>query len=156
MYTPIELVTIQDVSGDGIPDLAQIGRRDDTGAVRIQVKQTDTGATISNAFTGSTDIPIAVVGIGDANGNSAPDVAMLVKRPDGTAKVIVRDGFTGAFIRNIFAAKVTNPVAMALIEDLNASGDAELAILGDNGSGTRRVQIKDSISGAQVNTIDFP
>jgi hypothetical protein len=149
-------VVIQDVSGDGIPDLAQLGRRDDTGAVRIQVKQTDTGATISNAFTGNTDIPITVVGIGDANGNSAPDVAMLVKRPDDIAKVVVRDGATGAFIRNIFFGTVSNPVAMALVDDLNASGAPELAVLGDDNAGTRRVQIKDSISGAQVNTIDFP
>jgi hypothetical protein len=156
VYVPVELVVIQDVSGDGIPDLAQLGRRDDTGAVRIQVKQTDTGATISNAFTGNTDIPITLVGIGDANGNSAPDVAMLVQRPDGTAKVIVRDGATGAFIRNIFVGAVSNPVAMTLVDDLDSSGAPELAVLGDDGAGTKRVQIKDSISGAQVNTIDFP
>ena len=89
------------------------------------------------------------------NGNSASDVAMLVERPDGTAKVIIRDGATGAFVKNIFAGSVSNPVAMTLVEDLNSSGDPELAILGDDGAGTKRVQIKDSISGAQVNTIDF-
>ena len=155
-YVPIELAVIQDVSGDGIPDLAQLARRDDTGQVRIQTKRTDTGETIANAFTGSTERPITVVGIGDANGNSAPDVALLMEQPDGMAHVIVRDGATGAFIRNIFAGAVRNPMAMALVDDLNMSGDPELAILGDNGAGTKRVQIKDSISGAQVNTIDFP
>jgi hypothetical protein len=120
------------------------------------VKRTDTGATVSTAYTGSTDIPVAVVGIGDANGNSMPDVALLVQRPDATAKVVIRDGATGVFIRNIFAGAVSNPVAMTLVNDLDSSGDPELAILGDDNAGTRRVQIKDSISGAQVNTIDFP
>jgi hypothetical protein len=156
VYSPIQLTVIDDVSGDGIQDLAQLGKRDDTGAVRIQTKRTDTGATVANAFTGSTSVPIAIVGIGDANGNSAPDVAMLVREPDGTAKVIVRDGATGAFIRNTFAASVSNPVAMALIDDLNSSGTPELLVLGDDGAGTKRVQIKDSITGAQVNTINYP
>ena len=45
---------------------------------------------------------------------------------------------------------------MTLVADLNASGDPELAVLGDDGAGTKRVQIKDSISGLQINTIDFP
>lgn len=45
---------------------------------------------------------------------------------------------------------------MAMVDDLNSSGAPELAILGDNGAGTKRVQVKDSISGVQVNTINFP
>jgi hypothetical protein len=77
LYTPLELAVIGDVSGDGVADLAQLGRRDDTGLVRVQVKRTDTGATVTNAFAGTTNTPIAVVGIGDANGNSSPDLAIL-------------------------------------------------------------------------------
>ena len=155
-YAPVELAVIEDLSGDGVPDIAQLGRRGDSGAVRVQVKRTDTGATISNAFIGNVDIPISLVGIGDANGNSAPDVAVLVQRPDGTAKVILRDGATGAFIRNIFAGAVSNPVAMTLIDDLDLSGGPELVILGDDGAGNRRVQIRDSLLGSQVATINFP
>ncbi len=154
VYVPIELVVIDDVSGDGIPDLAQLGRRDDTGAVRIQVKQTDTGATISNAFTGNTDLPIALLGIADANGNSAPDVALLVQRPNGTAKVIIRDGATGAFIRNVFMGAISTPVGLTTFVD-PTTAETQLAVLGDDNAGTRRVQIK-STSGAQGNTIDFP
>jgi hypothetical protein len=155
IYMPVALSVMQDVSGDGIPDLVHIGRRDDNGGVRIQVKRSDTGATLSNAFAGAAGVPIAVVGIADANGNSFPDVAMLVEEADSTARIVVRDGFDGAFIRNIFAASVSNPVAMTLVEDLDSSGDPELAILGEN-NGILRVQIKDSISGAQITNIDFP
>ena len=155
-YTPIRLVVIQDVSGDGIPDLAQLARQHDSGAARVRVKQTDTGATVANAFLGSTDLPVDIIGIGDANSNGAPDVAVLVERPDGTAKVVIRDGASGAFIRNIFAGAVSHPVAVALVEDLDSSGDPELAILGYDDSGSRKVQIRDSIAGTPVNIIDFP
>jgi hypothetical protein len=153
---PVEFAVIGDVSGDGIADLAQVGRRDDNGGVRIQVKRSDNGTTFSNAFTGADGIPVSIIGIGDANGNTFPDVAMLVEDVDGSAKVIVRDGFDGAFIRNIFAGAVSNPVAITLVEDLDASGDPELAVLGDNGSGIPKVQIKDSILGTAITEIDFP
>jgi hypothetical protein len=156
LYTPLELAVIGDVSGDGVADLAQLGRRDDTGLVRVQVKRSDTGATVTNAFAGTANAPIAVVGIGDANGNSSPDLAILLKLPNGTARVIVRDSATGAFIRNIYAASLSNPVAMALVADMNANGHPELAILGDDNAGTQKVKIKDSVTGLVVNTIDFP
>ena len=110
----------------------------------------------TNAFTGSNDIPVVVVGICHANGETFPDVALLVKRPDGVAKVIIRDGATGARIHNILFETVSKLVATALIDDLDAGGDPELAVLGVDGAGTRRVQITDSISGAQFNTINFP
>ena len=152
------LEAIQDVSGDGVQDYAHVGKRDDTGATRIQIKRSEAfgRVTISNAFLGDVGTPIELVGIGDVNSSTFPDVALLVENPfDGSAKVIVRDGKTGEFIRNIFLGAIRNPVGMALIQDRDGNGFMELAILGDN-DGTPRVQIKDSKSGAQVWNIDFP
>ena len=154
-YRPLQLVVIEDLSGDGIPDLAQLSRRDDTGAVRIQTKNAANGALIANAFTGNTDTPVSIIGIADANGNTVEDVAMLVEEPGGTGKIIVRDGGSGDFIRNIFVAGAGQPKGMAKVSDLNASGQPELAVLG-NAAGQHKVQIKDSITGAQINNIDFP
>jgi hypothetical protein len=156
VYIPIELVTIDDVSGDGIEDVAELGRRFDTGLVRVLVRATDTGATITTAYAGFTNTPIAVLGISDTNGNNAADLAILVMTPAGTAKVIVRDGATGTFIRTIFATALSNPVGMTSVQDMNANGSTELAILGDGNSGTRQVKIKDSSTGSLINTIDFP
>ena len=55
--------------------------------------------------------------------------------------VFVGNGVTGDFIKNIFAGKVSNPVAMSLVPDMDASGDPELAILGDDSFGVKNVQI---------------
>jgi hypothetical protein len=68
----------------------------------------------------------------------------------------VRDGATGALIHNIYVGSLSNPVAMALVADMNANGHPELAILGDDNAGTQKVKIKDSVTGLVVNTIDFP
>lgn len=157
VFQPMQLTVIGDVSGDGISDLAQLAQREDTGVSRIQVKGLDNGVTISRAFTPGFDIPIALLGIGDGDGNGFADVAQLVERPDRTAKIIVRDGASGDPVTNIFAtAAIRNPVAFILLPDMDGSGDPELAVLGDDGSTTRRVQILDSVSGEPLNTIDFP
>ena len=79
-----------------------------------------------------------------------------MQRPDGTAKVVIRDGGTGSFIRNINFGSVHNPVALALLPDYDISGNPELAVLGDDGAGIRRVQVKDSVTVALVNIVDFP
>jgi hypothetical protein len=156
-FVPIALEAIGDVSGDGVADLAHLGRRDDTGAVRIQIKQSDTKATVANGFLGDVGTPIQILGIGDANSDTWPDVALLVEDPfDGAPKIIVRDGKTGGFIRNIFLGAIRNPIAMTLLDDMNGSGDPELAVLGDDGLGTVRVQIKDPVSGQQIGNVDFP
>ena len=110
---------------------------------------------ISNAFLGATDLPVQTVAVGDVNSNGSMDMATLVQRPDGTGKVVLRDGLTGDFIRNIFFGSIDNPIGLTIIEDLDASGDPELAALGES-AGVRRVQIRDSVSGANINTIDYP
>ncbi len=155
LYAPVHFAVIEDISGDGIPELAQLAQRADTGAVRIQVKDPVDGKTLSNAFTGSTDTPVEIVGTADVNGNSSPDIGLLVQDAGGVAKVIKRDGATGAFIGNVFMGAIGTPEALVLVEDLNGSGDAEFAALGNN-AGQRVVQIKDSVSGAQINTINVP
>ena len=153
-YDPLHTAVVNDVSGDALPDLAQLGRRSDTGAVRVQIKATSGGPVISNAFLGSADLPVETIAIGDVNASGWPDTATLVQRPDGTGKVILRDGLTGDFIQNIFFGAIDNPAGLTLVDDLNASGSPELAALGYR-NGVRRVQIRDSVTGANINTIDY-
>jgi hypothetical protein len=80
---------------------------------------------------------------------------LLVEDAGGVAKVIKRDALTGAFISNVFMGAIGTPEALVVIDDLDASGDPEFAALGDN-AGQRVVQIKDTVSGAQINNVEFP
>ncbi len=45
------------------------------------------------------------------------DVAVLAERSDGSAKVVIRDGGSGAFIRNLFYGAVNKPVALLNVVD---------------------------------------
>ena len=93
--------------------------------------------------------------IGDANGDTVPDTATLVQRPNNSGKVIVRDGATGDFIGNTFMGAIDFPVGLAVVEDMDGLGDVELAGLGEN-VGVKRVQIRDSVDGTAINVVDFP
>ncbi len=147
---------IGDISGDAVPDLAQLARRIDNGASRIQVKASDSGTTISNAFTGDTNIPISITSINDINGNGSPEIALLVANPAGVAQITVWDSATGSFVRNVFTAAVGSPYGVAVLSDGTDAGDSEeIAVLGDN-AGQRRVQVKDTGNGTQINTLNFP
>ena len=148
VYAPRQIAVIDDVTGDGIPEIAQLARREDTGAVRIQVKNPVDGQTVSNAFTGDTDTPVDIVGTGGV-------VGMLVEDAGGVAKVIKRDAATGAFLGNVFMGAIGTPEGLVVLDDLDGSGDPEYAALGNN-AGQRVIQIKDTVSGAQINNINVP
>jgi hypothetical protein len=154
-YGPVQLDVISDVSGDGMPDVCHLGRRLDTGAVRIQLKSSVTGDTVSTAFTGNSNYPIGAAGVGDVNGNGASDIALLVQDSSGTAKVTVWDGATGSFIRNIFLGSIFDPQGVAMIGDINANGSVELAVAG-NTTTVPSVQIADSDSGEKLSLIVLP
>ena len=156
-YESVQMTLIRDVSGDGFPDIMHLGRRSDTGAVRVQTRASTGGAPLSNAFLGDTEVPIEVIDIGDVNGDAWPDIAVLVERTNGSGKLIVRDGVNGDFIRNTFVAKVLQPEGVVLIDDTNASGDPDVAVLGDSSDNpsTPRVQIRDAGDGAGITDFEI-
>jgi len=155
-YEPLQLTAIGDVSGDGLPELAQLARRGSSGFTRIAVRSVADGSSVSIAYFAGLDTPVAIAGITDTNSNAAPDVALLVARPDGRAKIITSDGRNGQLIGEFFVDTVSHPTAMLRLPDLNGNGHPELAILGEDGMGTPRVQIRDSATGIGIDNVDFP
>jgi len=95
-----------------------------------------------------------VVGIEDANSDGTRDIAVLVDF-GGLARISKWSGANGDFISNVFFGSAGVPEALTLVEDMDTNGEQEFAVLGDN-AGQHRVKIKNTISGAQVNDIDFP
>ena len=151
-YVPMRVSTIGDITGDGIPELAELGVAA-SGAGRVRIKNPATGDHVTNAFIGS-DRPFAVVGIEDANSDGNRDIAVLVDNA-GLARVSRWDGVTGDFIDNVFFATAGVPEALTLVDDIDGNGEKEFAVLG-NDAGQYRVKIKNTIEGTGVNDIDFP
>jgi hypothetical protein len=92
-----------------------------------------------------------IVSLGDLNGNGSSDVAVAVA---GGARVHIRDGSTDALITDIdFGADVA--FDMAVLPDLDASGNPEIAILQQQASGQVRVQARDTVTGAVTKNLWF-
>ena len=151
-YVPMRVSTIGDLTGDGVPELAELAVAAG-GAARVKVKNPATGAHVTNAFIGS-DPPLAVVGIEDANSDGVRDIAVLVNNA-GLARVSRWDGVTGDFIDNVFFATAGVPAALTLVGDIDDNDEMEFAVLG-NDAGQDRVKVKNTVAGTGVNDIDFP
>ena len=155
VLSPFAIEVVADINGNGASELAMGGVRDDTGATQIQLRDTITGAVVKNLFLGMQNFAIDMAVVPDTNANGFPDFVILVELADGSARAKVWDSSTGRFIRNVFFSAVGQPLALAVVDDIDGNGFSEIVVVGNN-LGQRRVQIKDSQSGAQLSVIDFP
>ena len=155
VYQPQSLITMPDINANGAEEIVAIGVDPATQNVRVQVRDSASTATHYNIWLGNTNEAVDVALVNDINGNGYPDLAVLLKTPQGTGRVRVQDGLNGAFIRNLFFSAVENPTGLTVMPDYSGNGFEELAALGEN-DGVRHVQILDTSSGSQVNRIDYP
>ncbi len=155
VLSPFAIEVVADINGNGASELAMGGVRDDTGATQIQLRDTITGAVVKNLFLGMQNFAIDMAVVPDTNANGFPEFVILVELAEGSARAKVWDSSTGTFIRNVFFSAVGQPLALAVVDDIDGNGFSEIVVVGNN-LGQRRVQIKDSQSGAQLSVIDFP
>jgi hypothetical protein len=85
-----------------------------------------------------------IVSLGDLNGNGSSDVGVAVP---GSTRVHIRDGSTDVLITDIDFGEDT-AFDLAVLPDLDGSGDPEIAILQQQASGQVRVQARDSVTGS--------
>jgi hypothetical protein len=90
-----------------------------------------------------------IVALGDLNGNGSSEVGVAVP---GSTRVHIRDGATDALITDINFGEDT-AVDMAVVPDLDGSGNPEIAILQQQASGQVRVQARDSVTGVVTSNL---
>lgn len=155
VYQPHSMITMPDINSNGADEIVAVGVDPGTQNIRVQVRDSDTTATLYSIWLGAVNEAVDIKLINDINSDGIPDLAVLLKTPSDTGRVRVQSGLNGSFIRNLFYNVVENPVGLAVMPDYSGNGFEELAALGTSG-GVRHVQILDTSSGAQVNRIDFP
>jgi YVTN family beta-propeller protein len=161
VYQPQSMITMPDINTNGSDEIVAMGVDPATQNIRIQVRDSDTTATLYNIWLGAVNEAVDIAVINDINSDGVSDLAILLKTPGGTGRVRVQSGLNGNFIRNLFYTVVENPVGLAAMPDYSGNGFEELAVLGeiiapDTGEPGVHVQILDTATGSQVNRIDFP
>ena len=155
VYQPHTTITMPDINSNGSDEIVAMGVDPATNNIRVQVRDSDTTATLFNIWLGAVNEAVDLVLINDINSDGVADIAVLLKTPGDTGRVRVQSGSNGAFIRNLFYVVVEDPIGLAVMSDYSGNGFDELAALGWSG-GNRHVLILDTATGSQVNRIDFP
>jgi hypothetical protein len=152
------LATLDDINGNGRPELAALRTLLD-GTPEIVIKDSDTKQLISELpLPQATDgVATGLTGLLDINGNSTPEVAVLMVLPSGQGLVKIKDRETGTWIGQIRFFGSEWQAKAITSQDLDLDGVSEISVLAVRKDGTRSaIQIKDSLSGEPVNWIELP
>ncbi len=124
-------VAVQDINGDGLPDVAVANYKSNT--VSVLLNTTAPGSTVPS-FAPHVDFttgkyPISVA-IGDVNGDGKPDL-IVANSASNTVSVLLNNTVAGAAIPK-FAAKTDFAVGsqplFVVLGDLNGDGKPDLAV----------------------------
>ncbi|MEG4634594.1 FG-GAP-like repeat-containing protein, partial [Microcoleus sp. AR_TQ3_B6] len=155
-------VSIGDINGDGLPDVATANT--DGFATSILINTTPTGAT-TPTFAPAVDFPTGAfppsVSIGDINGDGSPDVA-TANLGSNTTSILINTTPTGATTPT-FAPTVDFPTGVrpfsVRIGDINGDGSPDVAVV-NQFSDTTSILINTTATGATTPTfaptVDFP
>jgi hypothetical protein len=84
-------------------------------------------------------------------GAGAPRLAVLLQRPSGATRVVLRDAATGARMGGVGFGKAVAPTALAALT--GPDGDALLAVLGNRGDGSMRAIVRRAADRTLVTTL---
>jgi len=155
MFTPLAFEVLPDINANGSPELAVLSTDWSTGKVVVQVKDSSTGLLVKNVYFSTVFEPMAIEVAPDINANGSPELAVLsMNRGTGKVVVQIKDSFTGLLVKNVYFSDVFEPLAMEMVDDLNANGSSELGLLSVNHDTAKVVvQVKDSSTGLLIKNV---
>jgi hypothetical protein len=97
----------------------------------------------------------AQASVGDMNGNGTDDLAVLAVESSNFIEVKIKDGFDGTLISKMSFEADYRPQWMRVVPDSGGDGWPDVAVLGLNGNGIPRAQVRDAMSGTLVSKVFF-
>jgi hypothetical protein len=157
LSTYVDLTDLVDINGNGTPELAALLRLAD-GTPQVIIKDSDTERFIAKMDFGTPNQTVkGVTGLLDITGNGAPEVAVLLTRPDGINVVQMKDAKTGRWIDKMHFFGPEWETKAVTSQDLDLDGVSEVSVLAVRKDGKKAAtQIRDSITKEQLNWIGWP
>lgn len=151
------VATLDDIDGNGAPEIAALRVNGDSlvdVVVRDGRNKADI-ATVSFVTTGKSAAGIA--GVGDIDGSGAPEIALLLVKPDGRARVHLKDAADGLWLGSLnFLNSDWRALAISA-QDADGNGGDEISVLGlADGRDRAAIQSIDASTGVQVDWLGIP
>jgi hypothetical protein len=156
-YIPQGVVLVPDQNGNGTLELGVLGQNGNSGKVQVQLKDALTKASIGTVYFDPAYTPHGIAVVEDLDGNSIPELAVLgEENSTGEVRVQLKDAGTGVEVGVVFFGATHTPWGLAIVEDQNGNGVAELAVLEEGRTtGRGRVQLKDALTGEWIRDVTF-
>jgi hypothetical protein len=152
----MDLVSLNDTSGNGIPEMGILGVLKGNNQVRSQIWDADTATFQSNVWFGNVYQPHSMTTMPDINMNGSDEIVALGVDPaTQNIRVQVRDSDTTATFYNIWLGAVNEAVDIKLINDINSDGVSDLAVLLKTPDGTGRVRVQSGANGAFIRNLFY-
>jgi outer membrane protein assembly factor BamB len=155
---PSEGQALQDADGALKQRLAVLQHDNRSRSVSVQVKDAASGAAVRRIAFDPNNWPRQLLRLPDFNGNGSDDLALLgVHSANGTASAEIRDGRTGAFIRQVGFGRQFTPRKLLALTDVNGNGTPDLALLSSSQTlAPTVIDMRDGSTGALIKRIALP
>lgn len=156
-WDPIELDTIDDVSGNGRPELVVLARSE-AGLNQVVIKDAETKVNVNKInYFGPSTTPKAAVVLGDIGGGAAPEITVLGELPDGRYSAQNRDALTDERITSVsFFNSSWTTVGLESLTDVNGNSSPDLAVLAQHDTNHAiKAQVRDASTGDLIRTVSF-
>jgi hypothetical protein len=151
-----DFVAVSDTSGNDMPELGILSVLKANDQVRLQMWDAVDATFQINVWFGKVYQPFKLMTMPDINGNGSEEiVAVGVDPATQNIRVQVRDSATAATHYNIWLGNTNQVVDVALINDINGNGVADLAVLLKTPAGTGRVRVQDGLNGAFIRNLFY-
>lgn len=159
-FSPFGMTSVANADGAGNSAISVLGVNFADGRVRAQTKFVATRMSVGTGFISFSNqyAPFGFTSVSDGNGNNADELVYLGVNPTtNQVRAQVKDVLARTLLRQVFFATTFPPKDFEAGADINGNTVDELYVLGRNANnGNNRVQIKDTLSAAQIQAIFFP
>ena len=153
-FLPLLFAAVPDANGE-LTNLAVLGRNA-SGVVLAQIKRVSDNTTVSNVKFSKFYFPEALFSFADSNGSGGGEIGVVGVNIKGKVRAQVFEIADGTRVSTINFSSKFPPLSAIAVNGVAGTGQNEIAVLGENSKGKRRIQVMDLLSGNQVTTISVP
>ena len=127
--------------------------RNQTGIVRAQIKRVSDASLVSLVRFDSAYDPFAFIAFPDSNGDNSGEIAVVGVHNDGSVRSRAKEIEDAAVVGFVNFDPSFAPITAIAVNGVAGTSRSEIAVLGIDANDSHRLQIKDLLTGAVVNSI---